>query len=150
MVDGSRHYCSALYCGHFRDRRKLGYWPLYLFHFLMSKSAQKEWIQLLIIAASIAGLYLVFWKIHFVIIGGSLLVIGINPPLRQLFLKGFNALMSFIGLIKTYLFMGITYFFILCPIALIRGIFKKKSVHSNSTFIVRDHAFTAEDLEKMW
>ncbi|MDG1428589.1 MAG: hypothetical protein P8P87_06855 [Crocinitomicaceae bacterium] len=116
----------------------------------MTKTTQKEWIQILIVASSIAGLYFVFWSMVFPIISASILLIGLIPPLRGLFLKGFNALMSFIGLIKTYLFMGITYFFVLCPIALIRGILKKKETFSNSGFITRNHNYTAEDMKNMW
>lgn len=150
MVDGSRHHRFIVHCNRIRHRWKFRPRTLYLFVILMSKSTQKEWLQLLILATSVSGLYFVFWKLFLPIIGASILVIGIIPPLRTLFLFSFNALMKFIGTLKTYLFMGITYFLILTPIAAIRGLFKKKKSTASSTLIARDHLFTPTDMENMW
>ncbi|MFT5860308.1 MAG: hypothetical protein ACI865_002418 [Flavobacteriaceae bacterium] len=150
MVDGTRHYRSIIYCSHLRDWRWFCPWPIYLFFILMSKSTQKEWLQLLILSASISGLYFIFWQIALPIIGGSILIIGISPPMRRAFLIGFNSLMKFIAAVKTYLLIGITYFVLLTPIAAIRGVLKKKKNNEKTTFFERNHVFTPSDMDNMW
>ena len=112
---------------------------------------------MLVLSAAALVLFIVFRKNIFILTSIGLLLLG-------LFFKGASARVAalwlrfaeVLGAFNTRVILGLVYFLVLTPIALVYRLFAKKHVNSPRTafggsyFIVRDHVCAAQDLEKMW
>ncbi|MFK7970251.1 MAG: SxtJ family membrane protein [Bacteroidia bacterium] len=117
----------------------------------MNKLLQHPRSQALITCLVISLLGLIFRSWYFPITGGILLILSlISTGFRDAFLFQFQRLMKAIGKVKSVVFMGIVFYVVLLPLALIFRLFRKKKYQNGSRFIERNHQYTAADLEQMW
>lgn len=111
----------------------------------------------MVLAAAALVLFLVFRKNVFVFTSIGLLLLGLffksaSARVAALWLRFAEVLAAF----NTRVILGLVYFLVLTPIALVYRLFAKRHVNSPRTafggsyFIIRDHACSAQDLEKMW
>jgi len=65
-------------------------------------------------------------------------------------LKWKNKTIHAINKVLVYILLGISYFCLLWPIALVKKIFNKKEQRIGSTFVNRSYTFTQRDLDNLW
>lgn len=155
MVAGSGYRDPAASWCYPRPRRQQRYRTIHLFSFLMKKPGRK-YETLLVITAGL----LVLWYFKrnelllFIAIGvsvGGLLI----SPLGTLIDWFWYKIAHVLGAVMSRVILGAFFFFILTPIALLRKIFTRKDVMKlrkeyDSLWVVRDHLYTAKDIENPW
>jgi len=120
-------------------------------------SRKKDLETMLVLAAAALVLFLVFRKNVFIFTSIGLLLLGLffkdaSARVAGLWLRFAEVL----GAFNTRVILGLVYFLVLTPIAILYRLFTKRHVNSPRTafggsyFIVRDHTCTAQDMEKMW
>lgn len=122
-----------------------------------STSREKDLETIAVLAAASLVFYYIFRKDGFVLAALVLLFTGLffksaAAGISSLWLKFAGLLSAF----NTRLLLGLVYFLVLTPIAVVFRMVAKKHANSprrasdKSYFTVREHTFTAADLEKMW
>ena len=120
-------------------------------------SREKDLETIAVLAAASLVFYFIFKKDGFILAAFLLLFTG-------LFFKGAASEISalwlkfaeLLGAFNTRLILGLVYFLVLTPIAVLFRLLTRKHANSprsasdNSYFTVREHTFIAADLEKMW
>ncbi|MEZ5008381.1 MAG: hypothetical protein R2753_09570 [Chitinophagales bacterium] len=78
--------------------------------------------------------------------------LGLAIPNQFIYvLKGIQFIQHKIGLLLTFIILGIVFYLLLTPIAFLSKIFSKKKENTTaSNFQIRDHQYTKKDLEKTW
>jgi len=120
-------------------------------------SRKKDLETIAVLAAASLVFYFIFRKDGFLLAAFLLLFTG-------LFFKGAASKISalwlkfaeLLGAFNTRLLLGLVYFLVLTPIAVLFRLLTRKHANSprsasdKSYFTVREHTYAAEDLEKMW
>lgn len=74
------------------------------------------------------------------------------PSLGKLIADGWMKLALFLGHWNGKILLSLVFFLFLTPLALVYRLFQngKKKGTVDSNYVVRNHTYTAEDLDKMW
>ena len=120
---------------------------------------------------ALLSMVLGFTLLVFIILSEFWLLVIANPKLLYLFLipfaigitglaipnqfiyvlKGIQFIQHKIGLLLTFIILGIVFYLLLTPIAFLSKIFSSKKKNTTaSNFQIRDHQYTKKDLEKTW
>ena len=101
-----------------------------------------------------ALLYAVFRWEGFLWIGGILgLPSVVFPVVRKYVLRGWFAFAKLLGAVNSRIILGIVFYCLLTPLALIRRLFqrdKNRYRQGDSYFQKRDHLFNRKDFENPW
>lgn len=122
-----------------------------------ANSREKELETIAVLAAACLVFFFIFKKDGFLLAAFLLLFTGLflkpaASKVSALWLK----FAELLGAFNTRLILGLVYFVVLTPIAVAFRKFTRKHANSprsasdKSYFTVREHDFTAADLEKMW
>lgn len=116
---------------------------------------QHTYKALLVIITGLLVLAWIFeWTILVYIAGATGLVSLIIPPVARLIVKGWLLLAEGLGWINSRIILGLVFYLILTPVALLSRIFTgdslKLSGKLESIFSERNHTYTREDLKNMW
>ena len=119
----------------------------------MDKAKHKDTI--ITIAAGFLVLYFIFDKAWLSYISIGVLGIGIlSPALTAYIHKAWFWLADKMGFVMSRVILGISYIFILLPVALLAGIFRKDLMmlrkREKTYYHERNHAYEAKDLEDPW
>lgn len=120
-------------------------------------SREKDLETIAVLAAASLVFYYVFKKNGFILAAFALLITGLffkaaASKISVLWLK----FAELLGTFNTRLILGLVYFVVLTPIAVAFRMLTRKHANSprsasdKSYFTVREHAYAAADLEKMW
>ncbi|MEZ4918589.1 MAG: SxtJ family membrane protein [Saprospiraceae bacterium] len=109
------------------------------------------------LAVFVVGCGLLSWLLHQPILGILGLAIGllgwIYPAFGRLFLRFWLGLGTILGTVNGQLLLGLLFWFVLSPLALLRRMFSGpgilgKTPPENSNFITRNHDYRKADLER--
>ena len=118
---------------------------------------QKEIQNVLVILLGFTLLFFLFHWEGFLWIGGLLGIPAlISSSLRNYMLKFWGQVASGLGAINSRIILGLIFFLILTPIALLSRLFSKdkmqlkKKADKASYFKMRNHVYSSEDFENPW
>ena len=75
---------------------------------------------------------------------------ALSSTFRDAFLHYFQLFMSWIGKVKSAILLGVIFYAVLVPIALISRVFSGKKEEANTNWQQRNHQVGPADFEKMW
>lgn len=111
---------------------------------------------MLVITAGFAVLYFITHHQWLAWVSAGVAICGLFvPPLAKLITRGWFGLAHVLGWINGRILLSATFFLVLTPIALLRRALHKDGMRhidrsAASHWTVRDHTYTAADLEKPW
>ncbi|OGS10895.1 MAG: hypothetical protein A2234_04060 [Elusimicrobia bacterium RIFOXYA2_FULL_58_8] len=118
---------------------------------------EKDLETIVILAAAALVFFLIFRKNAFIFAAFGLLLLGLFFKCTAAAVSaGWLKFAEVLGTFNTRVILGLVYFVVLTPIALVFRALIKRHVNSPRTafdgtyFTVRDHSFGAPDFEKMW
>jgi hypothetical protein len=117
----------------------------------------KQLETILVIAAGMIAFHFIFDRVEFLYVALGVAVLGLAIPIAAKYIHlGWMGLAKVLGFINSHILLGVIFFLILTPLALVRRVFTKsdelqlKKGTSDSYFSTRDHTYTAGDLENPW
>lgn len=111
---------------------------------------------LLAIAIGMTLFFLITKRFEFLYVGFGLGVLGMASPFAAKYIYlGWTGIAKVMGFINSHIILGVIFFFILTPLALLRRLGKKdllqlRKKEAGSYYITRDHKYTGKDLEHPW
>ncbi|MEM7037002.1 MAG: SxtJ family membrane protein [Bacteroidota bacterium] len=121
------------------------------------KNRGKHIETILVLVTALVVLFLIFELKGFLLAGLGLSVVGLAIPILAKWIhEGWMGFAKVLGFINSHILLSLIFFLILTPLALARKLFTKKDPlqlkkqDEGSYFVVREHEFTAEDLEHPW
>lgn len=118
---------------------------------------KKDLETITVLAVASLACFFVFRRNAFVFAALGLLLLGLFfKSAASMVSAGWLRFSELLGGFNTRVILGLVYFTILTPIAVLFRLFTKKHVNSPRVFLekthfnIRDHVFTRSDLEKMW
>lgn len=149
MVADACYYCTAVAGPADSNRRQLGPCTFYLFNFLkMQKVKPLETLLAVNIMLQLVFLYTGTKTIIIVALAVTLFCL-LFPPVLQLLHRVWSGVFSFIGKLNATLLLGLLYFLLLVPLALLRKITTRTGkIQPADNYRTREHLFTASDFER--
>jgi ABC-type multidrug transport system fused ATPase/permease subunit len=116
---------------------------------------QPKHTSLAVIATGFALFYLLFHKNWMLVPVGIVCIGFIIAPLGKYIHLAWMMLAKVLGWINSRILLTILFFVILTPVALLARLFGKTSIkltaaNSKSSFMIRNHIYTKEDLINPW
>ena len=122
---------------------------------MQSRAKQLETI--LVIAAGMIVFHFLFKRVEFLYVALGAAVLGLAIPIAAKYIHlGWMGLAKVLGFINSHILLGVIFFFILTPIALLRNLVSRKDnlqlrkQEGESYFVERNHTYEAADLENPW
>lgn len=117
----------------------------------------KQLETILVIAAGMIAFHFIFDLVEFLYVALGVAVLGLAIPIAAKYIHlGWMGLAKVLGFINSHILLGVIFFIILTPLALVRRIFSKadelqlKRKDSDTYFTTRDHTYTSADLDNPW
>lgn len=105
----------------------IGFTVLYLFF-------HAQWMAVMAVAVAVAGLFV--------------------PALARMITTAWLGLAHALGRVNAFVLLSLVFFLIVTPLAWVRRVLGRDGFHAGertgSTWVARDHRYTAGDLEKPW
>jgi hypothetical protein len=117
----------------------------------------KQLETILVITAGMMAFHFIFKRVEFLYVALGIAVVGLAIPIAAKYIHlGWMGLAKVLGFINSHILLGVIFFFILTPIALLRNLVSRKDPlqlkkqQDGSYFVERNHTFEASDLENPW
>lgn len=102
--------------------------------------------------------HFIFDRVEFLYVALGAAVLGLAIPIAAKYIHlGWMGLAKVLGFINSHILLGIIFFVVLTPLAVVRSLFSnkdelqlKKRKSKESYFSTRDHTYTATDLDNPW
>ncbi len=115
---------------------------------------QPKHSSLVVIAIGFGVLYFNFHKLWMLVpVGVSLIGFFINP-IGEIVHKGWMLIAKVLGFINSRILLTLLFYVLLTPLALVFRLFNKArlkhTLKNNTSFVIRNHQYTIQDLRNPW